>query len=209
MGGGCGSGVGTMSTIQTVYAMRHGQKKIDSNNPSLTVRGQSQVLEATKKYLTGINFTVFFCGIHIRHVITAQIARVNAHLSHYIIRTPLLSLNAEMDVAADGCAMQCHNHPDGPTIGFRVDTWAKTDPALMDTCRNRFQYFIQALPKRSDTILAISSSPIIESAVLQPENTRLLGECGIIKYVINADGIILSSEIIFDGFFEKPPQKSE
>lgn len=108
-----------------------------------------------------------------------------------------------MNDAANHCVTANLKHPNGPAVGFRVDTWIETDTVLMDNCFQQFQDFLQQIPETVKAVLAISSSPIIESATSNPENTHLLGECGIIKYVIDDAGEIISSEVIFEGFFEK------
>lgn len=207
MGGGCGSGTGTMPKIRTVYAMRHSQIKFGSEDPPLTERGCKQAVEASQKHLAGIYFNAIYSGTCIRHVETAGFVKVALGISYDIFKTFSLSLTDDMTDAANKCAMECRDHSKRPAVGFRVDTWIKTDVFLMNDCFDQFQDFLRHIPNKIDTVLAISSSPIIESAVLDPENTILLGECGIIKYVIDDAGEIISSEVIFEGFFEKPPQK--
>lgn len=190
--------------LRTVYAIRHGQKEFGSDNPPLTERGHEQVVVATKKHLVGINFDRVYCGTHIRHFESSAIAKNKLGLSCSILETPLLSLTNKMNDAASECTLKCRNHPTGKSIGFRVDTWIETDTVLMDNCFQQFQDFLKQIPTTLKAVLAISSSPIIESATSDPEKTWLLGECGIIKYIIDDNGLIKSSEIIFEGFFEKP-----
>ena len=210
MGGGCSSGIGTMPTSRTVYAMRHAQNEFGLDDPNLTDRGRKQVAEEIKNYFSGVNFDIIRCGSYLRHLKSVEIARhILQDFRLYNFRTHLLSLANEMDETANQCVVQLRQHPKGPEVGFRVDTWIEADPILMDNCKKQFENFLREIPPTERIILAISSSPIIESAVLHPEKTWLLGECGIIRYTIDADGTILSSEVIFEGFFEKPPQKSE
>lgn len=206
-----GDGLGIMEIVpkkKTVYIMRHGQTKFGSNDPSLIKRGYMQVVEASQNYLTNINLDAIYRGIHIRHAETAVVAKVTLGLSCDIFETPMLSLTSDMNDAANKCAAECLKHPDGPAVGFRVDTWLEVDSILMDNCFEQFENFLREIPGTEKNILAISSSPIIESATADPEKTWLLGECGIIKYTVDADRTILSSETIFEGFFEKPPQKN-
>lgn len=207
MSGGCGSRRETMA-VRTVYAMRHGQKGFGSDDPSLTERGREQVAEAVKKYLTGVNFKIIYHGTHFRHQESTEIAKEALEISSDTFQTPLLSLTDSMNDAANQCAMAGLKHPDGLAVGFRVDTWIKTNRVLMNDCFEQFYDFLQQIPKKMKNVLAISSSPIIESVTVNPEKTWLLGECGIIKYIIDDEGTIISSETIFEGFFEKPPQKN-
>ena len=192
---------------RTIYTMRHGQKEFGSDDPSLTKRGRVQAAEVACEHLLKINFDAIYHGRHTRHLQTARIAQAVAETSCRMFETPLLSLTSEMNDAANKCVMECLKHPDGPSVGFRVDTWFKTDTTLMEDCVYRFYDFLQQIPISTSVILAISSSPIIESVTYDREKTWLLGECGIIKYVIDDAGWIISSEVIFEGFFEKPPQK--
>ena len=167
-----------------------------------------QAMEMAQKYLTEIKFDAIYRGAQARHVETAEIVKVTLRLSCDILETPALSLTHHMNDDANECAIKGRNHPDGPAVGFRVDTWLEADSILMDNCFEQFQNFLRGIPRKMNTVLAISSSPIVESATTDPENTQLLGECGIIKYIIDGKGLILSSEVIFEGFFEKPPQES-
>lgn len=185
-----------------IYMMRHGQKEFGSADPSLTERGRIQIAEASQKYLTGIDFDAIYRGIYIRHVETAGIAKVTLGIARDIIETPLLSSTNAMHEAGNRCAIAGRNHPRGPAVGFLVSTWIEMNPTFMFACAEQLLDFFSKIPETAKTILAISSCPIVEAATLNPENTRLIGDCGIIKYVIKGS-IIVSSEIIFSGFFEK------
>lgn len=207
MGGGTGNSIEAMPTHRTVWTMRHGQTELKSGDPHLTDRGCKQAVEASQKHLAGIYFNAIYCGTRIRHVETAGFVKMALGISYDIFKTLSLSLTDDMTDAANKCAMECRDHSNRPAVGFRVDAWIETDVLLMNDCFDQFQDFLRHIPNEIDTVLAVSSSPIIESATLDPENTRLLGECGIIKYVIDDAGTIISSETIFEGFFEKPPQK--
>lgn len=192
--------------MRKVYVMRHAQTAFGSDDPSLTERGDQQAKEATRAYLLNIEFDAAYSGTHIRHKETGEIAVKTLGLSCEVIETPILALTKGASDQACGCVIAGREHPQGLSVGFRVDTWFKMNVVLMDFCKGQLQGFFQKIPEALETILAVSSSPIVDSATLEPKN-RLVGNCGIIKYTIDDLGTIISSEVIFEGFFEKPPQK--
>ncbi|EKE20974.1 MAG: hypothetical protein ACD_7C00403G0001 [uncultured bacterium] len=212
MGGGTGNDIGTIPTVRTVYTMRHAQNEFGSDDPSLTKRGDWQAVEAARTFLLNIEFDAVCHGIYTRHRETAKIAEKILGLSCKMIEAPLLALTKATNDRAYQCVKMGRNHPEGTSVGFRVDTWFKTDNTLMHYLAQQLQDFFGEIPKTSKNILAVSSSPVLESLVLKRKETQLLGHCGIICYTIKNWGkftSVINSEVIFEGFFEKPPQKSE
>jgi broad specificity phosphatase PhoE len=187
-----------METV--IYAMRHGQKHREED-PALTLRGKEQVAEAAKLYLANVGITSICCGNLRRHNESADIAAGILQLPiNDIFRTHLLTIEEVPGIEdVDRCVEQALKHPEGLAAGFRIDNWYKLNPAMMQALNNHFRKFLNCIILEGP-ILAISSSPLIESATLDPEHTWLLNEAGIIKYILDEEHTIVSQEIVFDGF---------
>ena len=161
--------------------------------------------EATEKYLLNAGITNILCGTLRRHVESADIAESVLNISGFILANSL-TLNGVPNIEGiDRCVEEARKHPGGPAMGFRVDFWQEIDNPMMSHLFTHFSQFVRfaiVCAHANSTILAISSSPLIEAATPNPAKTWLLGEAGIIKYIVDeAHDVIVDYEIIFDGYF--------
>lgn len=184
-----------------IYAMRHGQKG-QGQNPSLTARGKEQMAEATKLYLAKAGIGSIHYGNLRRHEESSTIAEKILDVRN-AIWTPDLTIDGIPGIEnIDSYVEQALKHPDGLSVGFRVDTWYKMDPIMMMALRNRFTSFLKGIFTEEGSILAICSSPLPESSTPQLDKTWLLNEAGIIKYTVYGNSDIVDQKIIFDGFLK-------
>ncbi|EKE11699.1 MAG: hypothetical protein ACD_15C00037G0028 [uncultured bacterium] len=187
-----------------IIAMRHGRKG-QGNDPELTERGTEQVAEAAEKYLARLNFDYLYHGDRRRHIESAEIAKkVLAIPIDRIFKTGLLSIESVQGYGdIERCVAESLRHPNGVDAGFNVKNWNKLNPVMMLNMRKQFLEFCNeeliCNHVTEGTILAISSSPLVEAL---HEDGFLVGEAGIIRYQGGADRVIRPVEVIFEGFFE-------
>lgn len=187
-----------------IYAMRHGQKAA-GKDPLLTEKGKWQMHETTEKYLPNSGISRIFCGNLYRHRESAHIASKRLGIQEFA-ETHLLTIDGTPAIEdINRCVAESLKHPGGNLVGFLVDNWFKLNPDMMAGLWRHFGSFVRsavASSTRNTNILAISSSPLIEAATPNPTKTWLLGETGIIKYIVDYEHeAIIGHEIIFDGFY--------
>ncbi|HCU71053.1 MAG TPA: hypothetical protein DIC35_04890 [Candidatus Moranbacteria bacterium] len=187
-----------------IIAMRHGKRE-QGDDPKLAARGAEQVAEVAGKYLAKFDFDYLYHGDRRRHIGSAEVAaKVLAIPVDRIFKTGLLSIESVQGYGdIERCVAESLRHPDGADAGFNVKNWNKLNPVMMLNMRKRFLEFCNeeliCNHVTEGTILAISSSPLVEAL---HEDGFLVGEAGIIRYQGGADRVIRPVEVIFEGFFE-------